>query len=62
MLGRLSVVVAALGCAALVHTPAEAQKGFDNAGKYGWLSSLEAGKAQAAKNGKPLMVVLRCVP
>ena len=32
------------------------------AAKYGWLSSLEDGKAQARKTGQPLMVVLRCVP
>jgi hypothetical protein len=30
--------------------------------RYGWLSSLEAGKSQAKASGKPLMVVLRCVP
>jgi hypothetical protein len=29
---------------------------------YGWLFSLEQGKAQARQTGKPLMVVLRCVP
>ncbi len=34
----------------------------DPAARYGWLSSLEAGKAQARKSGKPLMVVFRCVP
>jgi hypothetical protein len=37
-------------------------KGEPFANKYGWLSSLEEGKAQARKSGKPLMVVLRCVP
>ena len=28
----------------------------------GWLGSLEQGKAAARKTGKPLMVVIRCVP
>ena len=32
------------------------------AGEYGWLSNLQAGQAEARKTGKPLMVVLRCVP
>jgi hypothetical protein len=33
-----------------------------NAAQYGWLSSLEEGKKQARESGKPLMVVIRCVP
>jgi hypothetical protein len=33
-----------------------------SAGRYGWLSSLQAGKSQALKTGKPMMVVIRCVP
>ncbi len=28
----------------------------------GWLSSLQEGKRQAGKTGKPIMVVLRCQP
>jgi hypothetical protein len=57
-----------LACASLVLTalPLPAQPGFGRgdpqAGRYGWLSSLEAGKSQARQSGKPLMVVLRCVP
>jgi hypothetical protein len=40
-----------------------AQPGDDPpAGRHGWLGSLEAGKAEAKRTGKPLMVVLRCVP
>jgi hypothetical protein len=30
--------------------------------EHGWLTSLAAGKEQARRSGKPLMVVLRCVP
>lgn len=33
-----------------------------NGARFGWLSSLEEGKTEARKTGKPLMVVLRCVP
>lgn len=59
--------VLALGCAALtaVESPAQFRgrgRGEMNAARYGWLSSLEAGKTQARQTGKPLMVVLRCVP
>jgi hypothetical protein len=48
-------------------TRVQAQKGpkggseFE-ASRHGWLFSLSEGKAQAAKTGKPLMVVVRCVP
>jgi len=38
-----------------------AQRGPDGA-RYGWLSSLEAGKAEAKRTGKPLFVAIRCVP
>ena len=30
--------------------------------KFGWLPSLQEGKLQASKSGKPIMAVLRCVP
>jgi hypothetical protein len=62
--------VLAIGCVIVGHGPVFAQfkgpkggKGSDQqAAKYGWLSSLEQGKAEARKTGKPLMVVIRCVP
>jgi hypothetical protein len=38
------------------------REGIPNAGQYGWLPSLAQGKAQAEKTGKPIMVVIRCVP
>jgi hypothetical protein len=63
----LHAAVLALGCVLVGHAPAWAQfkgkggKG-DPAAGYGWLSSLEQGKAEAHKSGKPLMVVIRCVP
>lgn len=62
-----TMVCLALGLVALAEVPAAAQfqgpRGSEpNPAKYGWLSSLEEGKAQAKKIGKPLMVVLRCVP
>jgi hypothetical protein len=47
---------------------AQAQKGPKGRGseldayKNGWWFSLAEGKFQAAKDNKPLMVVVRCVP
>ena len=52
----------ALGVLALSDAPLAAQFKGDASGKYGWVGSLTEGKAQAKKSGKPLMVVLRCVP
>ena len=42
--------------------PAFAQRGEPNASQFGWLASLDAGKAEARKTGKPLLVAIRCVP
>jgi len=62
---RLLLGFLVLGAAGLTATPALAQKGKGKGGdasRYGWLSSLTEGKAQARQTGKPLMVVLRCEP
>jgi hypothetical protein len=62
---RLFLGFLVLGAAGLTATPAFTQKGKGKGGdaaRYGWLSSLTEGKAQARKTGKPLMVVLRCEP
>jgi hypothetical protein len=61
------IVVLALGSVALADTSLLAQRrgprrGDQPAARYGWLFNLEEGKAQARRSGKPLMVVLRCVP
>ena len=37
-------------------------RGMDTAVKNGWLFNLDEGKAEARKTGKPLFVVVRCVP
>ncbi len=45
--------------------PLRAQRGIfgeQAAARNGWLFSLSAGKQQARTSGKPLMIVLRCVP
>jgi hypothetical protein len=60
-------VALALGVVILGGIPSSAQfrapRGRDpQAASYGWLSSLEEGKTLARKTGKPLLVVLRCVP
>lgn len=59
-----AVVLAALGAIALLDNPVLAQKkaGEFEAAKNGWLFSLSQGKALAEKSGKPMMVVMRCVP
>jgi hypothetical protein len=66
MTSRL-VALLALGFVASADTALQAQpggrgRGDPQAGRYGWLSSLEEGKTEARRSGKPLMVVLRCVP
>jgi hypothetical protein len=65
MQGGLSIFLA-LGFVALVDAPLLAQssgeRGEEVAVKRGWLTTLEEGKAQARKSGKPLMVVFRCLP
>jgi hypothetical protein len=53
----------ALGFVALTAASLPAQRrGEEQPARHGWLFSLAEGKAQARKSGKPLMVVLRCVP
>jgi hypothetical protein len=42
--------------------PRRGRRGEQNAAQYGWLSGLEHGKAEAKMTGKPMMVVIRCVP
>jgi len=63
---RGSVVLFALGCLGLAQPAAVAQSkgraGEQEAVKQGWIFNLAQGKAEARKTGKPLMVVLRCVP
>jgi hypothetical protein len=60
------VAVLALAGIVLAEGPAWAQRGQrfgePSAARYGWLFSLSAGKQKARETGKPLMVVLRCVP
>jgi hypothetical protein len=60
---RNGTVLLALGILSLTSLPGQAQpRRGEQAGRYGWLASLSEGKAQAKRTGKPLMVVLRCVP
>jgi hypothetical protein len=58
----LALSVVALVC---LSTQAQGQRRpgrGENPAAHGWLSNLSTGKSQAARDGKPLMVVLRCVP
>jgi hypothetical protein len=55
----------ALGLVLASISPLHAQprgRGDAESAKYGWISDLDEGITQAAKTGKPLMVVFRCVP
>jgi hypothetical protein len=60
------VAALALAGAALAGAPAQAQRGprpgEGPAARHGWVLSLGEGQRQARATGKPLMVVLRCVP
>lgn len=45
--------------------PCQAQgrgRGRDDVQRYGWHTSYTRAKEEAQKTGKPLMVVLRCIP
>ena len=63
---RSRVVVAlALAGVALTETAAWAQRGRVGemeAARKGWIFNLGTGQQLARKTGKPLMVVIRCVP
>ena len=59
------VITLALAGFALTESAALAQRGRfgeQAAYRYGWHFNLNMGKQQAQKTGKPLMVVVRCVP
>lgn len=63
MLHRIGVVFALVVVG--LHAPsavAQFKGGNVSASKYGWVSSLQEGKTLARTNGKPMMVVIRCVP
>jgi hypothetical protein len=62
---RSSLVILALAGIALTDTEALAQRGRrgdQDAVRNGWVMGLSEGKRLARSTGKPLMVVLRCVP
>jgi hypothetical protein len=59
------VTMLALAGIVLSDASAIAQRGRRSeaeAAANGWLFSLAEGKQQASRTGKPMMVVLRCVP
>jgi hypothetical protein len=65
---HLFTLAALLALIPLVQTRSSAPRRGPNAGdaretsQRGWLPSLDEGLAEAAKTGKPVMVVFRCVP
>ena len=60
----LTVGLIALLLGGLSASPALAQKGRvrDDAAKYGWTDDLPAAMKEAKRTGKPVVVVLRCIP
>jgi hypothetical protein len=60
----MRLIVLAFGIVVLTDSSLTAQprRGDQQAAQYGWVFSLEQGKALARASGKPLMVVVRCVP
>jgi hypothetical protein len=61
------IVFLALVLVGLTAAPLRAQsrgqrRGDRPAVQFGWLFNLDDAKAEARKTGKPLMVVVRCVP
>jgi hypothetical protein len=60
----LRVVCLTLGIVALTDASllGQPRRGDQPARAYGWIFDLEEGKALARTSGKPLMVVVRCVP
>ena len=59
-----TVGLIALLFAGLSVTPALAQRGRvrDDAARYGWSDDLPAAMKEAKRTGKPVVVVLRCIP
>ena len=52
-------------CLSVTNSPlATAQKGKrpDAARAYGWLTDISSGVAESKRSGKPIMVLLRCIP
>jgi hypothetical protein len=61
------VLLLTIGMIGLAAGPSTAQprggrRGDQPAAQFGWHVSLQEGKTEARKAGKPLMVVVRCVP
>lgn len=54
----------ALALSGLDAAPVSAQKGKfrDDAVRYGWTEDLPAAMKEAKRTGKPVVVVLRCIP
>jgi hypothetical protein len=60
----LTVGLIALALWGLDAAPVSAQKGKvrDEAVRYGWTEDLSAAMKEAKRTGKPVIVILRCIP
>jgi hypothetical protein len=56
------LVLASFVCSPALAQPGRPRRGDDQAAKYEWGFDLQEGKFRAREAGKPLMVVVRCVP
>jgi hypothetical protein len=55
--------LAAAGAVAAVMTlPAPGPAPADDAARFGWHTDYAAGRAEARRTGKPMLVTFRCVP
>ncbi len=60
----LTVGLIALALSGLYPATASAQKGKfrDDAERFGWTEDLPAAMKEAKRTGKPVIVILRCIP
>ena len=60
----LTVGLIALALSGLSPASVSAQKGKfrDDAERYGWTEDLPAAMKEAKRTGKPVIVILRCIP
>lgn len=58
------LILLAVGVCVLAASPLHAQGKKSNGGATtsGWVSNFAEAKRQAANSGKPMMIVIRCVP
>jgi hypothetical protein len=59
---RRSILLLMFGLIIVSPSAAQPRRDAQVSSANGWLANLDAGLTQAQKTGKPLMIVVRCVP